>query len=71
MSLAIATCAAEPERSLKEETPILRMEASMRETSTKKRCISYRHWLKFSQELLSLIYLALKIYELLQNLHLI
>ncbi len=43
----------------------------MRETSTKKRCISYRHWLKFSQELLSLIYLALKIYELLQYLHLI
>jgi len=42
----------------------------MNETNTKQPCVRYRHWLKLAQEVLGLIFLGLKIYELLQHLHL-
>lgn len=42
----------------------------MNESDTQP-CISSRHWLKIAQEVLSLILLGLRVYELLQHLHLI
>jgi len=43
----------------------------MNETNTKRTCVSYRHWLKLAEVVLGLILLVLKIYEALQNLHLL